>query len=406
MNLVKRVTETIFSDTSVQGTKYAALDGLRGLAVLTVFLSHSSGFRQRLTPWTSFHGAGHIGVYLFFVLSGFLLALSLLGGKRLGYREFMIRRGLRIAPLFFLIVSTVFFLQISLGGFDLFNLHVKDGWDGFLRHLIFYQGDSVFWTIAAEFEFYLILPLLVTMLLWGGFRAAWFFAAVAVFYFIWYAAIESGAATQLPPLKVARIVHNSQFLDVFLCGVLAAWVWKQPGFSSWWSKHQRVLEIVTALLLALGVLAGLFLTAENIFGFGRFWRNAQAFWIQWSFPEKFGPATMSLPYALVFVMVTLGAMQGSGLLQRLFEMRWLRWVGVTGFSWYLIHFPVLRFSNWLIGLPSNAGADVAWSLKEPLAWATSFIITGAAASVLYLAVERPFMMMSQNIINQRRHLNS
>jgi len=87
-----RVLDLILQDTSVNGTKYAALDGLRGLAVLTVFFSHSSGFRQRPTPWTSFHGLGHIGVYLFFVLSGFLLAGSLLGERRADTRDFFIRR--------------------------------------------------------------------------------------------------------------------------------------------------------------------------------------------------------------------------------------------------------------------------------------------------------------------------
>lgn len=81
MKLSDRVVSEVLEDTSMNGAKFAALDGLRGIAVLTVFLSHSSGFRQRITPWTSFHGTGHIGVYLFFVLSGFLLCVSLLGSK-------------------------------------------------------------------------------------------------------------------------------------------------------------------------------------------------------------------------------------------------------------------------------------------------------------------------------------
>ena len=397
-----RVLDLILEDTSVNGTKYAALDGLRGLAVLTVFFSHSSGFRQRPTPWTSFHGLGHIGVYLFFVLSGFLLAGSLLGERRADARDFFIRRFLRIAPLYYLILTTVFLLQLALRDVDLFNLHVNGGWVGFLRHLMFYQGDSVFWTIAAEFQFYLVLPLICALLRTGGNPAALFFAVMATLYFVWYAMIESGIGAALPPLKVARIVHHGQYLDVFLCGVLAAHAWSQPGFRDWWTRHQRELKAASFMIAGVGLAGGLLFTAENFFGFGRYWRNELSWWSRMDFPPRFGPSAMSLPYALIFGVLTLGAMHGSGLMQRFLEARWLRFVGVTGFSWYLIHFPVLRLSNWLTGLPAKAGADVSWTMAEPAGLVLSFVLTAVAASALYLAVERPFMLISRNMIQKRR----
>ncbi len=48
------------------------LDGLRGIAVLFVWMSHSSGRGQAL-GWLNLHGVGRLGVYLFFVLSAYLL---------------------------------------------------------------------------------------------------------------------------------------------------------------------------------------------------------------------------------------------------------------------------------------------------------------------------------------------
>jgi len=47
-------------------------DGIRGLAVLIVWLSHSSGRGMPIADFLNFVGIGHIGVMLFFVLSGFL----------------------------------------------------------------------------------------------------------------------------------------------------------------------------------------------------------------------------------------------------------------------------------------------------------------------------------------------
>ena len=45
-----------------------ALDGLRGLAVLIVFLSHTSNDGVFLLPSANFSGIGKSGVFLFFVL--------------------------------------------------------------------------------------------------------------------------------------------------------------------------------------------------------------------------------------------------------------------------------------------------------------------------------------------------
>ena len=55
-----------------------ALDGLRGLAVLMVFLSHTSLSGHRALPFVNFAGTGKMGVFLFFILSSFLLTYPFL----------------------------------------------------------------------------------------------------------------------------------------------------------------------------------------------------------------------------------------------------------------------------------------------------------------------------------------
>lgn len=400
MELWKKLTDRVLEDTSTSGTKFSPLDGLRGIAVLVVFLSHSSGFRQRLTPWTSFHGTGHLGVYLFFVLSGFLLTWSLLASPRINFRGFYLRRFFRIAPLFYLVVSVVFALQLWSGRVDLYNLHIKEGGFGYLRHLLFYQGDSVFWTIAAEFEFYIILPFLVLALGRGGGKLAMLLGITAVGCGIWYLLIELGKVDPRYSLKVARIVHHSQYLDVFIYGILAAWIFRRPEFSAQMEKDRSVLHVLATLMVVSILSLSLLLVSENFFGFGRFWRNEQDWWQAMKFPAKFGPQSWSLFYGPAFAVLALASLTGHRALQRICDWRPLRLIGVTGFSWYLIHFPILRMVNALYGFKPTAGGEVAWTLREPLALATSFVITSAAAVLLYLIVEKPFMMLSRNLLRR------
>lgn len=399
MRFWKTLTDRVLEDTSTSGTKFSPLDGLRGIAVLVVFLSHSSGFRQRLSPWTSFHGTGHLGVYLFFVLSGFLLTWSLLAAPQARIGGFYLRRFFRIAPLYYLIVTAVFAVQWWAGNVDLFNLHIKGGVEGYFRHLAFYQGNSVFWTIAAEFEFYAILPFLVLALArWGG-KAALAYVAVIFGYGLWYLLIEMGQIDPRYSLKIADIVHHSQYLDVFLCGILAAWIFRQPAFAER-SVHRALNPWATVMLIAV-VAIPLMIVAENFFGFGRNWRNAQSWWSAFGSPKPVNPQHWSLFFGPAFAIIALASMSGHRFLQTVCDWRLLRLIGVTGFSWYLIHFPILRMVNALFGFSSIAGAQVAWSWREPVALATSFVLRSIAAVLLYLAVEKPFMMMSRSFLKRR-----
>ena len=67
----------------------------------------------------------------------------------------------------------------------------------------------------------------------------------------------------------------------------------------------------------------------------------------------------------------------------------------------MIHFPILRLVNSLFGFLPTAGGNVAWSMREPVALAVSFVLTFAAAIVLYLWVEKPFMVLSRNLLRKK-----
>src|SRR5262249_51738669 len=88
------------------------LDALRGVAILLVFLFHCDSVVRPEAhgggPLFAFVRAGHTGVSLFFVLSGFLLAFPFLaeaeGGRHVRRREYALRRAMRILPMYYLAI--------------------------------------------------------------------------------------------------------------------------------------------------------------------------------------------------------------------------------------------------------------------------------------------------------------
>ena len=283
-----------------------SLDGIRGLAVLLVFLSHASGREISTLSWLNFHGIGIVGVYLFFVLSGYLLTRNLLLGQ--GVKEFYIRRFFRIVPLYFAVLLMVFITQ-SYGYYSPRYLYVEGGAEGFLKHMLFVKGDGVFWTLAAEFNFYLMLPLLV----WVGskFGSQWL-AIGASTYFVWFLLALKGT---LPPPKLVDIHHQGQFLDVLICGSIAAFV------------TRRLHEGLIAVLLVI-TIAGTMVCVSKSF----LWFNQPLYSLRW----------MTLAYGVVFALSIISVSQGNRYMLAVFSNPILRFMGVVGFGWYLLHFQVFQ----------------------------------------------------------------
>lgn len=157
------------------------LDSLRSLAVVLVVIYHwypTSAGINRLPN-------GTIGVMIFFVISGFLITRILLdsrnrlqtgrgGSLGLTYRNFFIRRSLRIFPLYYLAITVVYVFvpQASAirqhpGYYYLYGsnilLHQTGNWADIL---------SPFWTLGVEEQLYLLWPWVVFLLPKAQFRWA------------------------------------------------------------------------------------------------------------------------------------------------------------------------------------------------------------------------------------------
>lgn len=142
-----------------------SLDGLRGLAILFVLLSHAAAGYAETDHIEWLAHVGEIGVDIFFVLSGFLITTLLNDeDRRSGTIEigrFVVRRALRIFPAayaFFLIMAAANAAGwIQLNRYDLaaaltytMNFDASPAW--WLGHT---------WTLSVEEQFYLVWPLVV-----------------------------------------------------------------------------------------------------------------------------------------------------------------------------------------------------------------------------------------------------
>lgn len=144
--------------------RYAALDGLRGLAAYTVVVSHYVGSVSKGGPAYDGHTilepllqAGQVGVMLFFVISGFLMGALYMRTPwtNASARAFYVKRFGRVVPLYYLLVVVSFTLQMTLNSVWPFYYV-----DSFWRFMLFwYGGNNVLWTIPVEVQFYAFFPI-------------------------------------------------------------------------------------------------------------------------------------------------------------------------------------------------------------------------------------------------------
>ena len=145
------------------------LDVLRGIAILVVVLYHGLYWGPLVTPphpsvWSrlaSIFVFGWLGVFLFFVLSGFLITGILLDTKNSPHywRNFYTKRALRILPAFLVVLALIKVFEhaswpyIALCLFNLANIVPMLHIPGFTY--------GVLWSLAVEEQFYLIWPFIV-----------------------------------------------------------------------------------------------------------------------------------------------------------------------------------------------------------------------------------------------------
>jgi peptidoglycan/LPS O-acetylase OafA/YrhL len=148
-------------------TYFTQLDGIRFVAVALVLLDHWLA-EKNILP------LGHLGVTMFFVLSGFLITRILIQSKlkddKVGrshwfsVKQFIIRRSIRIFPIYFISIFVLYILDVPpvrdtvfwcLGYATNLYIAINQHWMGTIDHL---------WSLAVEEQYYLVFPYLILFL--------------------------------------------------------------------------------------------------------------------------------------------------------------------------------------------------------------------------------------------------
>lgn len=160
--------------TTIKQAEIKSLTGLRGIAALYVVLYHfKAGNFFDGFPNTFFHH-GYLAVDLFFVLSGFVMALTyhsdFINKVTLSsYKEFMGRRVARIYPLF--LIMTLLFITFYSFVPDKIPHDVEFSVTAIISNLLMVQAwgvspsiVSASWSISTEFAAYILFPFLVLLI--------------------------------------------------------------------------------------------------------------------------------------------------------------------------------------------------------------------------------------------------
>jgi len=158
-----------------ESDRIPALDGVRGLAILFVLVMHSLyigphfGLDVMNHPYARVAWLGWSGVDVFFVLSGFLITGILVrskGGSRY-FRNFYIRRALRIFPLYYLVIVLLLYVlerkPVSVGGQLAHLLYYQNFYYVLAPGASFDAARHVTWSLAIEEQFYLLWPAVVLL---------------------------------------------------------------------------------------------------------------------------------------------------------------------------------------------------------------------------------------------------
>ena len=253
---IPRTSRYLRSRRAMPESRIVSVDGIRGLAILLVVLSHLFGadgfpFQAGLAS----AALGNTGVRMFFVLSGFLITSLLMKEDartgRIDLWRFYVRRSFRIFPAFYLYVA-VAILFARAGGNSLARLS--------LMSAVFYFSDYVkwdhvdytmrhFWSLAVEEQFYLLWPLVFTL---ARRHRRKILAAVILISPFWRYLIFHFSGWNLDAVIDRRFDAIS---DVLACGCLLALCEEQLGKISAYMLFLRSgrFYAVTGILLCGGL---------------------------------------------------------------------------------------------------------------------------------------------------------
>lgn len=357
------------SSSSKKQNIIPSLDGVRGIAVLSVVVFHSvllCGFQHLW--WSPLVSRGWVGVEIFFVLSGFLITQILVASKAQPryWVNFLARRALRIFPAYYLSLALIW-LFVPYASEDFANSTVRGELGLYLLYLqnwkiaFNYWPDWAyighFWSLAVEEQFYLAWPLVVLLTK----RAA--LARVCVYLI----------AGSLIFVMLLKTLGN-------------------PGLLSYVSTFSQLYALCSGCLLAISL--------PTLRGIDPHWLwPAATVIVVFCGLVYFNLLVVS---GTAFIILLVATDSAPKVITTVLGSRILRWYGKYSYGIYLLHYPFIGL------IIEHYGESIALKMNHsptPTAVIFTLVILGLssiAAQFQFWAVENRFLLLKRYFEPQKR----
>lgn len=365
------------------------LDGMRAIAVVAVMIYHAN------TDWLP---GGYLGVEVFFVISGYLITLLLIGeherNGKVALGQFWLRRARRLLPALGVMLAlvtayTAAFQPDSLGQLrgdvvagltyvtNWYQIWVGQGYTAAgdfapLRHL---------WSLAVEEQFYLLWPLVMMVILARGSRnllrsAQWLVVAAVAVTVVSVVAFTPGriagcdvtpeqywmigdrCISKLDTLYLSSVTRSSGLL----LGAAFAMMWRPAAIMR---GPLRTKGLALDLMGVIGIL-GLF----------------AMFWTVHLVGPDGGSAILFrgglLLCAVLTLMITAAVTHSHAFTGRILGNPVLLWVGTRSYGLYLYHWPIYQAIRKVAGNPLSVTDFVL-----------AMIASGVITEISYRVIETP-----------------
>ena len=358
--------------------KVPALDGLRILAIAAIIVYHANA---------SWLPGGYFGVTVFFVLTGYLITLSvereISRGKGFDYPRFILRRVTRMLPSMLVLVGVVALLCLLFSPALLPKVKTDavpallffENIYYIVRNVSYFAAAGLpsplthLWFVGVTMQFYLVWPLLL-LLLSRIFRRR--SSAIKVVAVLALASAVAMAALYDPMGDTNRIYYGPDTRAAeLLVGALCALVTRGRGWDlariakgTGRRSRSKTIDLPSWAydLAGVAALAGIGVMMVTLNGYSEFTYRGGTF----------------LAALLTAVAIGVVCRPSGSVLSRVLGLRPLAAAGARGFALYLWHYPLLLIMN-----PATRTTELPW-----WGWALELLAIVAAAELSYRLVER------------------
>lgn len=354
------------SDMSARRGFVPSLDGLRAVSISIVLLAHFVD--GKIFP-------GGLGVYFFFIISGFLITRLLLAEQdvtgTVALKAFYARRICRLYPVIIVFCCTVTLMDIDLN--RPYNFLEPTSALGYFANYYYVYLDihsihgqmpfGIFWSLSIEEHFYILFPVAFMLLKGNPVRLMWLLSALCLGCLL---------------LRIAIAGLHPEYLDTQIFYALSQYRLDSIGFG----------VILALACQTMGGRAALLRLTHPVYPIAAVMTIVLCLLVRdpW-FRETWRYTLLGVSIVVLVTAVLFG--KDYRFTQWVLNTTLLRWIGRLSYSLYVWHEGVASFLP-IEHLPT-------WQ-QGTISLVASFIV----ASISYYAIERPFLSLRSHFREERR----